>query len=360
MATPSNPTPARSTRINQPPSLNVVRVPNHTGTLPATGYKEEVISTPTGLMTFNGSTWVPISGGEGNVSRTPLIPPPAAQTDGDTWIDTTTGHTLMFNKHLNNWMPGRIHRGPHMPFREGSTDYATAASEIGAAWYDTSTRSLKYLVHGLTGGTLRWVLSTDPAAPTARTSLAIVPGLKDGDSYWTWNSLTGVNAYTYLNGWVQQTTAVMAQTNNSGPLAYAENITGYGTIAPTTGTVIPGVCIVIPANPGDIWIEYGAELGIATGGQGEGIISISEWTGGSFPTTVNDWALAHFDTAQASSVYGPSLTGKYRLGPTTIDRTFALGLATTQEGSTLSVYSRNGGITPNTTYGRSWMAAYSR
>ena len=153
--------------------------------------------------------------------------------------------------------------------------------------------------------------------------------------------------------------AAIAAAGSAGPLAYAENISGINTTAPTGGTVIPGCCIMIPANSGDVWIEYGADIGVSLGGQGAGGVSIAEWTGGSFPVYPSDWALVHFDTGVAITPNGPTVRGAYHLGPTTTDRVFALGASTTQEGSSLATFTRNGGGT-NQTFGHSWIAAYAR
>lgn len=153
------------------------------------------------------------------------------------------------------------------------------------------------------------------------------------------------------------TTFVAAST--SGPLAYAENISALTTAAPTGGTTVPGCVITIPATAGDVWIEFGADIGISTAGQGNGGVSIAEWTGGTFPAGPLDWSLHHFSSADPVTANGPTVRGSYHLGPTTTDRVFAVGTQTNEEGSALATYTRNGAST-NKTYGRTWIAAYTR
>lgn len=154
-------------------------------------------------------------------------------------------------------------------------------------------------------------------------------------------------------------TATFVAASTSGPLAYAENISALTTAAPTGGTTVPGCVITIPATAGDVWIEFGADIGISTAGQGNGGVSIAEWTGGTFPAGPLDWSLHHFSSADPVTANGPTVRGSYHLGPTTTDRVFAVGTQTNEEGSALATYTRNGAST-NKTYGRTWIAAYTR
>lgn len=150
--------------------------------------------------------------------------------------------------------------------------------------------------------------------------------------------------------------------NAGGPIAYAENITAVKTVGPSVGAVIPGLTITIPPTTRDVWVEWGGQLGINVGGQGQGGMGLFDWTNGAFPPGPLDWAMASFSTNQAATNYGPVVFGKFRIGPVASDRVLSVGISTTQEGpdSHLSVFVRNGGLVPNTdTYARSWMGAYA-
>lgn len=152
--------------------------------------------------------------------------------------------------------------------------------------------------------------------------------------------------------------------NQGGTIAYAENITAQPTAAASSGlgTAIPGMVIYVPGNATnrDVYIEFGCQIGISTGGQGVAALRLSDWSNpAAWPSLPVEDCIFHFDSGQAATPSGPSIRYKTRIGQVTTDRIFVLSIWQFAEGSSLSLYCRNGGAA-NASYHKTWMQAVAQ
>lgn len=123
-------------------------------------------------------------------------------------------------------------------------------------------------------------------------------------------------------------------------LAYAENRSGLGTLGPPgVAAQILGTTVVVPPSARDVWLEYGAMLGVNAGGQG--VINFAVWditTG--VPAAIESLVTRCYSN-EVVTVTKATPRGAVRVGPSDVLRRFYLAVATTVEGSGLSGYVRN-------------------
>lgn len=125
----------------------------------------------------------------------------------------------------------------------------------------------------------------------------------------------------------------------------------YGAAA----TLIAGTTLVVPPSTRDVWLVWGAHIGVSTGGQGAIITKAYEITGG-VATYLEATVTYCVPSQPVTSLAGVQL-GRTRVGPSSITRIFQLYGQTVQEaGSGLVGYSRNlSGLV-----GSTWLSAVAQ
>lgn len=148
-----------------------------------------------------------------------------------------------------------------------------------------------------------------------------------------------------------------------GQIAYAENISSVPVSGTSGGVGITGLTLyVAKADVGnlDLYIEWGGETYVTTGGQGNISMTMAESTGGILPSGAMETAVAYFTSGQAYTVGGPSVRGSQRIGKITTDKIYFCGVVCFQEGSSLAGgiktgFDANGSPEP---IGKCWMRAF--
>lgn len=144
--------------------------------------------------------------------------------------------------------------------------------------------------------------------------------------------------------------SALYETLGHGTLAYAENTAGAYTYLTTADLPVPGVVVVVPPTEKDVWIEYQFGIQVVVGGQGVGMASIYETTGGT--AVLAGWSRTQsFTTGQAATANGPYHFGKFPVGPSDTTRVFVLYAKHIQDGSSLAL------AIQNTTWAPTWMRA---
>lgn len=111
-------------------------------------------------------------------------------------------------------------------------------------------------------------------------------------------------------------------------LAYAENTTGTAT--PVSGfgvySQVPGVAVVVPPTPRPVWLEWNGDYVLSGAQAGVVYLSVLEIPAGGGSGTQIATSQKSVTAAQngAYSATVGDVPGKFRLGPTTVTRTFAL------------------------------------
>lgn len=135
-----------------------------------------------------------------------------------------------------------------------------------------------------------------------------------------------------------------AQAVRKGTLFYTENtcsLAGLVTTITTVATPIPGMVGVIQPTTADVWLRWGANIGISVVGAGLVTMRLYEITDAG-TALVKSGPIVREVAAGFVTAFGPTISGQWRLGPTTTTRQFYCDVILAREaGSSLAAYLLN-------------------